>query len=62
MKALLHACDSLLGVFEGEGIFEVATFKEVGLVTPNGEGGMGIFKICPCGKLNPGYLHERQES
>ena len=59
MKAPPHACDSLHGVSEGEGIFEVAYIKKVGLMTTDGDGEKCIFKISPCRKLNPCHLHER---
>jgi hypothetical protein len=42
---------------------EVASFKEEGLVTPEGlEGEKGKLKICwSLGELNHGHLHEMQK-
>jgi hypothetical protein len=54
--------DSPLWASEGWVIPEVASFKEEGLVTPEGwEGEKGKLKICwSKGELNPGLLHEMQ--
>ena len=59
MEAPLY--DSPFSAFEEELIPEVATFKEEGLVIPEGwEGEKGKLKIY-WGELNPGHLHEIQE-
>ena len=55
--------DSSCWALEGEVISEVASFREEGLVIPEGwEGEKGKLKICCSkGKLNLDLLHEMQE-
>ena len=56
--------DYPLSAFEGEVIPEVASFKEEGLVTPEGwDWEKWKLKIChgPWGEFNPGHLSEMQE-